>query len=104
MCFQAFLDRLEEQLDNLQRMCESPAAALQLLPHLGGIESGAHGCLLRMLEATQPCAIPHFDPLTQSCLRAIAKFQVSPWLSPFAPNVCLFVQVSCKDWFSLSKG
>ena len=71
-----FLGKLKQQLDALQRMCDSPTAALQLLPHLGGIESGAHGCLLRMLEAGEACGVPHFDPFTERCLRAVAKYQV----------------------------
>ncbi|KAF6265361.1 RNA dependent RNA polymerase-domain-containing protein [Scenedesmus sp. NREL 46B-D3] len=73
---QAFLCKLESCLDDLAALCNSPQDALCVLPHLGGIEPGAQGAMLSMLAVADACQLP-LDPLLNSCLRAVARWQVT---------------------------
>eukprot|EP00878_Enallax_costatus_P009586 GHUV01010016.1.p1 GENE.GHUV01010016.1~~GHUV01010016.1.p1 ORF type:complete len:838 (+),score=275.45 GHUV01010016.1:487-3000(+) len=73
---EVFVNKLDSTLDQLARMCCSTEAALELVPALGGIETGAQDAMLRLLDVSVRCGLP-LDPLADSCLKAVARWQVT---------------------------
>eukprot|EP00878_Enallax_costatus_P025162 GHUV01026890.1.p1 GENE.GHUV01026890.1~~GHUV01026890.1.p1 ORF type:complete len:196 (+),score=43.48 GHUV01026890.1:241-828(+) len=76
MTLQVFTSKLEVMLNQLTNMTSSVDQALELLPALGNVASGAHDAMVRLLDVAQACSLV-LDPLMNSCLRAIAQWQVT---------------------------
>ena len=73
------MQKLNKLLDLLSEMCEGPEQASRILPSTGccGANSGAFDTIVRLLSVSKTVHPTKFDPLMSSCIKAMARNQVS---------------------------